>query len=547
MRPIYVIGHKNPDTDSICSAIAYAHLRQTVTGRAHEPRRAGAVNAETAYVLSRFAVPAPPLLESLEPRAEDLRLTRADGLAPEASLLEAWERMRVEGVETLPVLRRSRLAGLVSLDGIAHSYLTDHECTALSRAATPYRNLLRTLEADLLEGQLSGSICRGKVVVAADCPEMTAHLLEPGDIVLSGGRAESQRAAIEGGAACVVVTMGAPVSQSVLRAARAAGCAVLVTPYDLYTASRLMNQAIPVRHIMQTEGLITFDADDPVSELRPVMARHRDRCFPVLDEDGNYLGLVTRRALLDLKPQPVVLVDHNERAQAVDGILSAEILEIIDHHRLGNLETIQPVLFRNQPLGSTATIIYQMYREQEVPLPQPIAGLLLAAILSDTLLFRSPTCTGTDRLAARELARETGLDAEELALAMFRAGSQLAGRAAEEIFWSDFKQFHYESVSFGIGQVSSVSPEELEELRGRIVPCLERARESRKLDMVFFMLTNIIDESTELLCEGAGARALVQAAFAVRAETGRVRLAGMLSRKKQMVPALLDALGRMEG
>ncbi len=545
MRPVYVIGHKNPDTDSICSAIAYAHLRQALTGQPHEARRAGGLNSETAYVLSRFQVPAPPLLESLEPRAEDIRMSRAPGLEPEASLLQAWERMQAEGVDTLPVLHRRRLAGIVSLDDIARSYLADHERSTLSRAETPYANLVRTLGAELLTGDLTARVCRGSVAVASDRPERPARQIAPGDLVLTGGRAETQRAAIEAGADCLIVTQAAPVEEDVLCLARRTGCAVLVTPYDIYTVSRLINQAIPVRHVMRTEGLVTFDADDPVSELKTVMARRRHRYFPVLDEEGGYLGLVSRRDLLDLQPQQVVLVDHNERAQAVDGIGSAEILEIIDHHRLGNLETIQPVLFRNQPLGSTATIIAQMYQEHAVELPETVAALLLAAILSDTLLFRSPTCTQADRRAAQTLAERTGLSPEELALAMFRAGSRLSDRTPEEIFWADFKQFHYEDVDFGIGQVSSVSPEELEELGERLYPCLLRARESGKLDMVLFMLTNILDESTELLFAGAGTQALLQAAFSVRPGDHSVRLPGMLSRKKQMVPALLDAIARM--
>ena len=265
----------------------------------------------------------------------------------------------------------------------------------------------------------------------------------------------------------------------------------------------------------------------------------------MLDGDGDYLGLVTQRDLLDMPRQQVILVDHNERTQAVDGVASAEILEIIDHHRLGSMETIQPVFFRNQPLGCTATILTQMYREQGIVPDRQTAALLLSAILSDTLMFRSPTCTRVDQQAAEELAGLAQVELEELALAMFRAGSDLTGKSEEEIFYADFKTFRYDGMEIGIGQVSSVSPEELEELREPITARLRKARESRKLDLVLFMLTNILDESTTLLFDGSAGREIVSQAFGQRISGNAIRLPGMLSRKKQMIPAVMQAIQRL--
>lgn len=545
MRPVYVIGHKNPDTDSICSAIAYARLKCQVTGGDYQPRRAGRINEETAYVLDRFGVEPPPLIETLEPRAMDVQMSRAPGISAEVSLLRAWEQMQRENIHTLAILKNRHLQGIVTLGDIARSYMQDLECTTLAQAGTSYQNIVETLSGDLLVGEASARFTQGKVVVSAANPDIMEHFIEAGDLVILGNRYEAQLSAIEIGAGCIVVCLGAPVSRSIRRLAGQRGCTVIVTPYDTYTVSRLINQAIPVRHVMRTEGIVTFDEDDYVSEMKTVMARRRFRNFPILDNDGNYVGLVTQRHLLDMPPQQVILVDHNERAQAVDGVTSAEILEIIDHHRLGNIETMQPVFFRNQPLGCTATILTQMYREQGVEPDRQTAALLLSAILSDTLMFRSPTCTLADQEAARALARRAEVELEELALAMFRAGSRLVGKSEEEIFFADFKTFTYDGLDIGIGQVSSVSPEELEELEGRIYPYMLQVQEGRKLDMVMFMLTNILDESTNLLFAGAATQAIVERAFGQRVQGHQVCLPGVLSRKKQMVPAVMSAIQRM--
>lgn len=545
MRPIYVIGHKNPDTDSICSAIAYARLKSQLTGECYQPRRAGQINQETAYVLKRFSVEPPAYLDTLEPRAMDVQFSRVPGVTAETSLLRAWEQMQDSKAHTLAILKNEHLRGIVTVGDIARSYMRELDPAALAKAEPLYQSIADTLSGTLEEGDGSRRFSGGKVVVSAANPDLMEQYICPGDLVILGNRYEAQLSAVQVGADCIVICLGAAVSRSIRQLAREHGCTVIVTPYDTYTVSRLIGQAAPVQSIMRTEGIVTFDEDDPVSELKTVMARRRFRYFPVLDGEGKYVGLVTQRDLLDMPRQQVILVDHNERTQAVDGIASAELLEIIDHHRLGSMETIQPVFFRNQPLGCTATIITQMYREQGITPDKQTAALLLSAILSDTLMFRSPTCTNLDQQEAEQLARLAEVDLEELALGMFRAGSNLAGKTEEEIFSSDFKTFHYDGMEIGIGQVSSVSPEELDELRGRMAPRLNRAREEQKLDLVLFMLTNILDESTTLLFDGSSGAELVSLAFSHSPEGKMVYLPGVLSRKKQVIPAIMQAIQRL--
>lgn len=539
MNPIYIIGHKNPDTDSVCSAIAYARLKCQLTGGDYQPCRAGEINEETAYVLARFGVDAPPLVETLEPRASDVSFHRSPGISPDASLLQAWQQMGQEGVHTLGVVKKGRLLGIVTLGELAEAYWKDLDCTALARAETRYRNLAETLAGRMLTGDPAGCMEGERVIV------YSAEAEVQGGLVLVGQDKKEQLDALKGGAAGLIVCASTQVSDKVLSLAQTCNCSLIVTPYDLYTASRMLGQAIPVRAIMKTEGIVSFDEDDFVSEMRTAMARRRFRCFPVLSEGGSYIGMVTQRHLLELERQRVILVDHNERAQAVDGVLSADILEIIDHHRLGSIETMQPVYFRNQPLGCTATILSQIYHEKGLVPDAQTAGLMLAAILSDTLMFRSPTCTLTDERAARELAALADVDLEELALAMFRAGSDLDEKTEQELFDRDCKVFTCDGIRFAAGQVSSVSPEKLFAMQDRMERYIRRVCEEQQLDMVLFLMTNILDESSTLLFTGTDADTVVASAFGSEAEGHAIRIPGLLSRKKQLVPAVMRAIRQL--
>ena len=547
-RKTMVIGHRNPDTDSICSAICYANLKQAVTGEEYMPARAGHVSGETQFVLDYFGAEEPQLVEDVRTQVRDIEIRKTKGVADNISLKRAWNIMQENNVVTIPAVREDgTLEGLITVGDITKTYMNIYDSSILSKANTQYSNIIETLEADLVIGTADAYFSQGKVLIAAANPDLMEFYIEPHDLVILGNRYESQLCAIEMGADCIIVCEGAGVSMTIKKIAQERGCTIIATTYDTYTAARLINQSMPISYFMTREHLITFESDDYIDEIRDVMANKRHRDFPILDKDGRYLGMISRRNLLGAKGKRVVLVDHNEKNQAVAGIENAVIMEIIDHHRLGTIQTMSPVFFRNQPLGCTATIIYQMYQEAGVKVEPKIAGLLCSAIVSDTLLFRSPTCTPMDEMAARALAGIAGIEIEKYAMEMFGAGSNLKGKSDEEIFYQDFKRFTSGKIAIGVGQITSLNGDELESIRPRVIHYMENARQENSLDLVFFMLTNILTESTDLICEGNGALQLAEKAFHTEPdESGEqteplVRLPGVVSRKKQLIPALMLA------
>lgn len=547
-RKTLVIGHRNPDTDSICSAVCYANLKRAVTGEEYIPARAGHVNGETRFVLDYFGMEEPALVEDVRTQVRDIEIRKTKGVADNISLKRAWNIMQENNVVTIPAVREDgTLEGLITVGDITKTYMNIYDSSILSKANTQYSNIIETLEADLVIGTADAYFSQGKVLIAAANPDLMEFYIEPHDLVILGNRYESQLCAIEMGADCIIVCEGAGVSMTIKKIAQERGCTIIATTYDTYTAARLINQSMPISYFMTREHLITFESDDYIDEIRDVMANKRHRDFPILDKDSRYLGMISRRNLLGAKGKRVVLVDHNEKNQAVAGIENAEIMEIIDHHRLGTIQTMSPVFFRNQPLGCTATIIYQMYQEAGVKVEPKIAGLLCSAIVSDTLLFRSPTCTPMDEMAARSLAEIAGIEIEKYAMEMFGAGSNLKGKSDEEIFYQDFKRFTSGKIAIGVGQITSLNGDELESIRPRVIHYMENARQENSLNLVFFMLTNILTESTDLICEGNGALQLAEKAFHTEPdESGEqteplVRLPGVVSRKKQLIPALMLA------
>ena len=540
---IYVVGHKNPDTDSICSAIAYAQLRTELTGERHNPRRAGQLNEETQYVLDYFNVKAPALLTDLRVQVKDVAMREVEGMRGSVSIKSAWARMKEENLKTLPVTREGKLEGLITIGDIATSYMDVYDSTILATSRTQYRNIATCIEGEIVTGNPHSYMSNGKVGIVASSRKLMAEFVEPEDLVILGNRKEVQQMAIDMGVSCMIVSTGAELDEGILEQAKEKEIVIITTEQDTFTVARLINQSIPIRHFMSgRDGLVSFKMRDYVDDVKEVMMRNRYRDFPVLDNKGKFLGFISRRRLLNCRKKQVILVDHNEKSQAVNGIEQADVLEIIDHHRLSSIETMGPVFFRNQPVGCTATIVYQMYQENGVKVSSTTAGLLCAAIISDTLMFRSPTCTPLDEQSARKLAELAEVDIEMLAQAMFRAGSNLKGKTAEEICFLDFKQFTVSDMVFGVGQVNSMSEEELSEIKEKVLPHLEKARESHSLNMIFFMLTNIITESSELLCAGPEAREKLINAFDLRSEMEELHLKGVVSRKKQLVPALVEAL-----
>ena len=540
---IFVIGHINPDTDSICSAIAYAELKRIITTGKYKAKRAGQINSETSFVLDRFGIPAPSYLGDVRTQVKDIEIRVVKGVTKGISLKTAWSNMGENNVVTLPIVdEQNHLEGLITIGDIAKSYMDVYDSRILATAQTPYTNIIETLEGELVVGNPNSYLTDGKVLIAAANPDLMESYIEEGDIVILGNRYESQLCAIEMNAKCIVVCDGATVSKTITKMAQNNDCTIIRTPHDTFTVARLINQSIPIRFFMTNNELISFTTEDYIEEIRGVMAKKRHRDFPILNKDGFYCGMISRRNLLGAKKKQVILVDHNEKTQAVDGLEEAEIIEIIDHHRLGSLETISPVFFRNQPLGCTATIIYQMYLENKIEVEPRIAGLLCSAILSDTLVYRSPTCTEIDRTSAQELAKIAKINVEEFAIEMFAAGSNIKSKSPEEIFYQDFKKFTAGDLNFAVGQINSMNQNELESIKEKLVPYMEKAYQDHRVAMLFFMLTNIVESSTELLYQGNGAKELLENAFKLKINQDKIYLKGVVSRKKQLIPALMISL-----
>ena len=538
-KKVFVIGHKNPDTDSICSAIAYAALKNKTDDGVFVPKRAGEVNNETKYVLDFFDVETPEFIGHVGTQVKDVEIKPTPSLNEGISLKNAWNKMRDLRESTMPIVNDGVLEGIISVKDIATANMDIYETRILAISNTKYTNVLDAIDGTMIVGDSEEEITKGKILIGAANPDLLENYVEDGDMLLTGNRFENQLCGIEMNAGCIVVCTGAPISKTIQKLAKENNCKIISTPHDTLMVARLISQSAPVRYFMKKDHLITFSREDFISDIRDTLAKIRHRDFPVLDRDGKYCGMLSRRSLLNMDNKKIILVDHNEKGQAVDGIDEAEILEIIDHHRLGSMETALPVFFRNQPVGCTGTIIYDLYQENNVEVDKKIAGLLCSAIISDTLMFRSPTCTPKDKKAAEELAKIAGIEIQKHAEKMFRAGSSLADKTPEEIFYQDFKKFSGNDKNFGAGQISSMDKTELEQLRPKIAAYMEGA--VKEGEMLFFLLTNILTESSDLVFAGEGAKELVETAFGEPQENW-VHVPGLVSRKKQFVPSVLHVL-----
>ncbi len=545
MKPVFILGHKNPDTDSICSALGYAALRnrQGETTR-FIPGRIGEISPETAFVLSYFSLQEPAYIANLKAQVSDLNLRKIASVSPEISLKRAWQVMQENQITTLAISRNEvTLDGMVTIGDLARSYLDPIDSRALADACTPFRNMLEVLDGEQVAGDPEGCFTSGQVLVGAMNPERMEQFLQPGDAIILGNRMDNQWSAIEMGAGLLILTGGSVLDPAMVKRAAARNCAVIQSPYDTFKVAHLVNQSLPVKHVMKVQDLVSFELDDYLDETREVMAAKRYRNFPVVDEHGAYAGLISRALLLNLERKAVILVDHNERSQAVDGLEEAEILEIIDHHRIGDIQTSGPVVFRNQPVGCTATLIAGLYQDAGILPEKSIAGALCAAILSDTLMFKSPTCTELDRQTARYLAAEAGIDPMQFAREMFRAGSKIREKTTEELFYQDFKRFNAGKLTIGVGQISSMDLEELEEVKDPLKALMKKIIDDNKFDLLLFMLTDIAREGTLLLFMGESGE-LISRAFGEKADNQEVYLPGVVSRKKQVIPPLLNSINQ---
>ena len=540
---VVVIGHRNPDTDSICSAIAYAELKNKTSDLVCEPRRAGKMNQETEFVLKKFGVKPPRMCTDVNPKIRDVDYREMPGIPGSTSLRKAWEIMRDKQIDTLPVTSPdNELEGVITVKDIATANMDVFDTGILAKSQTTYRNILETLGGTMVVGREDDVCTTGHIRIGTATPEMLENTVEKGDIVILTSRYESQLCAIEKEASLLIICNGSKVGRTIQRIAEEMGVAIMSAPVDTYAAGKLISQCAPISYYMTRSDIMKFTLVTPVADVTRVMAKVRHRYFPILDEDGKYCGMVSRRNIINLQKRRIILVDHNEATQAVEGFDQAEILEIIDHHRIGSLETSGPVYFRNQPVGCTATIITQMYDENGMEIPPQIAGLLLAAILSDTLVFRSPTCTPLDEALAKRLAKIAGVDIDEFASEMFEAGEKLDGKTAEEVFLQDFKVFMCGDIRFGVAQGSYMTRKNLLAAEALLQPYLEEARNKQNVEDIYMLLTDVPKEESVVISDGRYASEVLSDGFETQpAEDGSFTLPGVVSRKKQFIPALMTA------
>ena len=540
---VVVIGHRNPDTDSICSAIAYAELKNKTSSLVCEARRAGRMNQETEFVLKRFGVAPPRMCTDVNPKIRDVDYREMPGIPGSTSLRKAWEIMRDQKIDTLPITSAdNELEGIITVKDIATANMDVFDTGVLATSRTTYKNILETLGGTMVVGNENAVCTTGHIKIGTATPEMLENNVEKGDIVILTNRYESQLCAIEKEASLLIICNGAKVGRTIQRIAEETGVAIMTAPCDTYAAGKLMSQCAPISYYMTRDDIMKFTLVTPVADVTRVMAKVRHRYFPILDEDGKYCGMVSRRNIIALRKRRIILVDHNEATQAVEGFDQAEILEIIDHHRIGSLETSGPVYFRNQPVGCTATIITQMYDENCVEIRPQIAGLLLAAILSDTLVFRSPTCTPVDVSAAHRLAKIAGVEIEAFASEMFEAGEKLDGKTPEEVFLQDFKVFMCGDVRFGVAQGSYMTRKNLKAAQQLLTPYLPEACGKQNVEDLYMLLTDVPKEESVVICTGRHADEMLRSGFEKEPEEdGCWVLPGVVSRKKQFIPALMSA------
>lgn len=534
---IYIVGHKNPDSDSICAAISFARLKQRMGMENVVACRAGKINRETEFVLTTFGIEAPELLEDLNLRVKDMLNGPIPTVKSKTSLQEAWTIMKANNRKTLPVVDRvERMIGMITVGDLSGSYIENMGDIDFGSLHVPVKNVVRTLNGTLLVGREEQEL-KGNLYVGAMRHETLETYVEPGSILLIGDRVTAQEAALKLGISAMILTGGAKLAQDLEQIAREKDTVVISVPYDTFTAARLLPMSAPVQSIMKTEGIISFQEEDLISEVKQKMLDTRYRNYPVVDEQEKVVGLISRYHLLSLSRKKVILVDHNEFGQAVEGAEQAQILEVIDHHRVGGIQTGEPILFRNEPVGSTCTIVAKCYRDKGIVPEKEYAGIMLGAILSDTVIFKSPTCTQTDKDIANYLAEIAGVDAKEFGIKMFKASSNLADRKVDDLIEEDLKEFTVGEVKVGIGQFSVMGLEGLDKIRPELTQRLEELRVKRGMGYLLLMATDLLEENTELLVTGDRPEEVAKA-FDKPLQQGSVFLPGVLSRKKQVVPPL---------
>ena len=536
---VYVSGHRNPDTDSICSAIAYSYLLNATNKYNAVPVRLGEVNRETEYVLKRFGVEHPVLLKTVKQKVEDLNYDKVTVFSKDLTLKTAWFLLKQQNLKSAPILdEHGQLLGLLSTSNIIEGYMDQWDSEVLKKAKTPVENVIDTLEANVIYLNESLKVVEGDIHIAAMSGSEAKKRIHENDVVIVGGdRSDDLEELISVKPSLIVLTGSLTADENVVKKCEEQGISIISTPYNTYQTSQQIVQAIPVEYVMIKGDIKTFSTDDTLDYMKEVMSETRYRGYPVIDLNNRCVGSISRFALLKGLRKKVILVDHNERGQSIPGIEEADILEIVDHHRVADIQTVGPLLFRGEPLGSTATIVTKMFDELDVEMPSHIAGLLLGAVVSDTLLFKSPTCTPVDTKIAKKLAKIAGVDIQEFAMEMFKAGTSLVGKTVDEIFNQDFKKFSFDNLQVGVAQVNSMDIEGFLPYKKDMLDYMNKFAEDNNLEFTLLLLTDIINANSEIFVGGPRPE-LVEKAFNVQLTECQGTLVGVISRKKQVVPAI---------
>jgi manganese-dependent inorganic pyrophosphatase len=532
---IYVLGHKNPDSDAICAAIGYAALLRAQGHSEAVAARQGSVRRETAYVLDRFGLPMPLLVTDVRPRVADVMTSPAVTVHQDTSLYQVGEILQRQGIRAVPVVDDTgHLVGVTGIEDFARSFISGLELDQIDHVPLDLDNVLSALDGRLLVAAPDRPL-RDRIMVAAMEIDSMLKRLAPDILLVMGDREDAQRAAIEFGVGALVITGDHPVSPEILEIARERNVTVIAVRHHTYTTVRLLMLSPAIRHIMR-KTVITCEPDDLVEEVQEILRSGTTRALVVVDEDRTVVGLISRTNLLRTVRRRVVLVDHNERGQAVAGIEEADVMGLIDHHRVADFQTRTPPFIRMEPVGATSTIVAKLFMEGNVPIPAPIAGGLLSGILADTLLFRGPTTTPEDRRVAAILTELAGVDMEELGTRILNIASDVSERSAEQLLLADFKEFTAEGRRFGIGTIETTNGDEVLARRDEILAAL-RTQQERGYTSVIFAVIDILHERTTLLVVGHP-EALAATFDAPLVDGSAVRLPGILSRKKNIVPQL---------
>lgn len=536
---VYVSGHRNPDTDSICSAIAYSYLLNATNKYNAVPVRLGEINRETEYVLKRFGVEHPVLLKTVKQKVEDLNYDKVTVFSKDLTLKTAWFLLKQQNLKSAPILdEHGQLLGLLSTSNIIEGYMDQWDSEVLKKAKTPVENVIDTLEANVIYLNESLKVVEGDIHIAAMSGSEAKKRIHENDVVIVGGdRSDDLEELISVKPSLIVLTGSLTADENVVKKCEEQGISIISTPFNTYQTSQQIVQAIPVEYVMIKGDIKTFSTDDTLDYMKEVMSETRYRGYPVIDLNNRCVGSISRFALLKGLRKKVILVDHNERGQSIPGIEEADILEIVDHHRVADIQTVGPLLFRGEPLGSTATIVTKIFDELDVEMSSHIAGLLLGAVVSDTLLFKSPTCTPVDTKIAKKLAEIAGVDIQEFAMEMFKAGTSLVGKTVDEIFNQDFKKFSFDNLQVGVAQVNSMDIEGFLPYKKDMLDYMNKFAEDNNLEFTLLLLTDIINANSEIFVGGPRPE-LVEKAFNVQLTECQGTLAGVISRKKQVVPAI---------